>query len=112
VLRNGDEIIFGGSRLRVELPTSLNETFLPTNPRVTIEDALSVQDSPASLPQNWQEGMTVFVSRAKLLAEIEKPLTATKSAPPVRESLCARLLAKVKRLIFFFKNSPLSQSRS
>ena len=84
VLRNGDEIIFGKSRLRVELPTLAMSTGKTTmteseddsaeavqSPALTIDDALRADSSSAALPSSWQEGMTVFTPRSKLVAGLD-----------------------------------------
>src|SRR5262245_23266092 len=112
VLKNGDEILFGGSRLRVEFSPSLGEGLFPPTSGVTIEDALSAPDPTPSLPSNWQEGMTVFVSRSKLLAEVAKPAMGTENTPQARDSFLARIRTRVKRLLAAVKFSPVNQSPS
>ncbi|MBI3303972.1 MAG: FHA domain-containing protein [Deltaproteobacteria bacterium] len=105
VLKNGDEIIFSRSRLRVDLPTSPDEALFPTTPGLTIDDALSSDSSPLSLPSNWQEGMTVFVSRSKLLAALEKQAAAEGHPIHGREGILARVTAWTKRTVLALKNS-------
>ena len=84
VLKNGDEIIFGRSRVRVELPVVVDvKAKTPAeesgsgsirevqSPSLTIEDALTADSSLISLPSSWQDGMTVCTPRAKLVATLD-----------------------------------------
>ena len=94
VLRNGDEIIFGKSRLRVELPTlamSAGKTAelesgddsaeAVQSPALTIDDALGADSSSAALPSSWQDGMTVFTPRSKLVTGLDSSAQHA-GAPP------------------------------
>jgi predicted component of type VI protein secretion system len=83
VLRNGDELIFGRSRIRIELPVLLvseptggeagDVSFMELqSPALTIEDALMADSSSVSLPSSWQEGMTVCTPRSKLIAALDQ----------------------------------------
>jgi predicted component of type VI protein secretion system len=94
VLRSGDEIICGKSRVRVELPTPVAVKPVTTatesdathvvalqNPSLTIEDALRAEPLQATLPSNWQEGMTMCVPRAKLVAALEQPAVQAVEQP-------------------------------
>jgi pSer/pThr/pTyr-binding forkhead associated (FHA) protein len=125
VLRNGDEIIFGKSRVRVELPApvqtkppavSAKSVVDPTvafhNPPLTIEDGLIAEPLPATLPSNWQEGMTVCVPRAKLAAGLE-PLVASPVENPALinvnpeqraqvSGFLNRVVVGIKKLFAFF----------
>jgi pSer/pThr/pTyr-binding forkhead associated (FHA) protein len=120
VLRSGDEIIFGKSRVRVELPTPVAVKPVTTttesdathvvalqNPSLTIEDALMAEPLQATLPSNWQEGMTVCVPRTKFAAALEPPTAQPGEQPTAikdntkRETqetgFLARMSAGVKR---------------
>lgn len=126
VLRNGDEIIFGKSRLRVELPTLAMNDGNTTEaeqgdgsaeagppPPLTIDDALPMDSSSAALPSSWQEGMTVFTPRAKLVSDLapsaqpagaRASMSPKSSAPHVHKSgFFAGMIMGVKKFFSSFR---------
>jgi pSer/pThr/pTyr-binding forkhead associated (FHA) protein len=113
-LSNGDEIVFGRSRLRIELlGFSKKGADDDSTVRRQVASALSAGESPTlaltpsqvttpastdEFPSNWQSGMTVFARRPKV------PVLAQSTATSGRTErkgtgFVASITATIKRLI-------------
>jgi len=110
-LRNGDEIVLGKSRLRVELPVSEKEkpvtiatesavSTLPSSPSVAaINGTPSWFTNPLeSLPGGWQSGMTVMGALPKMSPVAERLIATTELPEHRRKRIVARITAGLKRL--------------
>ena len=104
-LKSGDEIIFGRSRLRVELPAlrrrqpvaavEIVENAAETEG--TEEQALSVQDAAVALPKNWDSAMTVIAQRPKI-APPPVPRATPQQTERSPHGMLARVIVWVKQL--------------
>ncbi|MEW6301225.1 MAG: FHA domain-containing protein [Thermodesulfobacteriota bacterium] len=109
ILRNGDEVLCGRSRIRIEWPQPHEPQTAARKPRGNSTSLPSAEGSessaspppPIPLPSNWQEGMTVCVPRARALAPSDKHVRA--ASPPGRRGIVARLTASVQRLLAALK---------
>ncbi len=122
VLRHGDELIFGRSRLRVDLFRRRGEERVvpalaagvarpSTHPASGAAAPHPTDPSSVPLPTNWQEGMTVCVPRERILAVAEQHLaTAARPGDDEGGGVLTQLLATLRRLITslttYFVRSP------
>jgi hypothetical protein len=110
VLRHEDEILFGRSRLRVELPAFARKkpATIVTEPAggdPLLSEGLdgnsdTFQISPVALPSSWQSAMTVVASRPQVTPPPpQMPVEVRKGNDERYGGVLARMVAGVRRIV-------------
>jgi pSer/pThr/pTyr-binding forkhead associated (FHA) protein len=114
VLKDGDELTVGKSRLRITLPVSDKKRVMT----VELEEGdLAARQIPAhsydspswvmgpgeSLPENWQSGMTMMGAVPKMPPVSQNPAPTAELPTYKRKGILARLTARWRRLVWALK---------